>query len=277
VIRQLGIVTAEVIASQDAPLIQQALVDFSHGLRALNDKLLEEQAIAFDGISFQLVDESCRVVRLVIGKLSRLAQAVLAHSRHVDGRRKRVERLVAADVAGCLVAPDMLFAGAERQHIAALAFDIHGLPDDPACGLSDIVHLHGVEADVRASEAERIAHRLAFATRHVRAIVAGRCEEPQADWVDGHDKQRARSMHLVSQRLHLTARVEPAEEVRILHYHAGNIFVSEVCQRIEVAQGSVLANRGDAHALDVGVHHLAVLRIQCRAKHDLEPLAAADL
>ena len=48
-------------------------------------------------------------------------------------------------------------------------------------------------------------------------------------------------------------------------------------ERRQVAERRVLADHLDAHALGVGAHDLAVLRVQRRAEHHLAALAAADL
>ena len=75
---------------------------------------------------------------------------------------------------GRLLAPDMLLAGREGQHEAALAFRVHRLAGQPPRHLPDELLLAGEQADIGPAEIEPDADRLALADDDVRAHLARR-------------------------------------------------------------------------------------------------------
>ena len=76
---------------------------------------------------------------------------------------------IGADVRRRLVAADMLLAGRQRQHEAAVAVRVHRLAAEAARHLADIFRLRGEETDIRPAEIQRVADRLALAHHDVGA------------------------------------------------------------------------------------------------------------
>ena len=137
--------------------------------------------------------------RLELGRPRRperrhVAQPVRTDGREVDRGGQRQEGLVRADVAGGLVAPDVLLAGAHRHHECALAVEVGRHPDEPAGDLADEGVGRGEDPQVRAAVLRRDPERLALARGDVGAVRAGRREDGQADRLDDGDEQRARGM-----------------------------------------------------------------------------------
>ena len=67
------------------------------------------------------------------------------------------------------MALDVLFAGLQRQHKAALAVPVDGLADDAPRHVADIALLGGDEAEGGAAEGERVAQALAVADGDIRS------------------------------------------------------------------------------------------------------------
>ena len=84
------------------------------------------------------------------------AEAGLAEQGQMDRERQRAEAGIGADVAGRLLAADMLLAGRERQHVAAPAVDVDGLAAEPAGQLAHVFLGCRHQPDIGAAEAQRI-------------------------------------------------------------------------------------------------------------------------
>ena len=119
-----------------------------------------------------------------------------------------------ADVAGGLLAADVLFAGAEREAQRGFAARILGHADDAAGHLSLELLARGKKSRVRSAVPERHAETLGAANGDVRAEFAGRREEGQREQVRGDGQQGAGSMGLFRKAGKI---VDRAEGVRILH------------------------------------------------------------
>ena len=123
-----------------------------------------------------------------------VAQPVRADGREVDARGEGEERLVGADVAGRLLAPDVLLARAHRHDEGAPALEVGGHPDEPAGDLADERVGRGQDAEVRPAVLGRDAERLALAGGDVGAVLAGRREDGQRDRLDDRHEQRPGGM-----------------------------------------------------------------------------------
>ena len=91
----------------------------------------------------------------------------------VDAGAKGEEALVGADVGGGLLAADVLFAGLEGEHPAAVAAAVGRLADDAPGHLAEVGLAAGHDAQVGAAVGQGVAQRLAFGHDDVGAIVAG--------------------------------------------------------------------------------------------------------
>ena len=141
-----------------------------------------------------------------------VAQAVRAEGRHVDRRGEGQEGLVGADVAGGLVAADVLLARAQGHHERTLAVEVGGHAHEPAGDLADERVGRGQDAQVRAAVLRRDAQRLALPRRDVRAVRAGRGQDGQRDRLDDGHEQRAGGMGQLGDARH---RLEEPEEVGV--------------------------------------------------------------
>ena len=79
------------------------------------------------------------------------AQPALTHEREVHGRGDRGDRLVGADVAGGLLAADVLLACLQRVHEAASAVRVARFADEASGHLPDEGLTGGEDAEVRAA------------------------------------------------------------------------------------------------------------------------------
>ena len=107
-----------------------------------------------------------------------VAQPVRPDGREVDRRGQRQQRLVRADVAGGLVAPDVLLAGAHGHDERALPVEVGGHPDEPPGDLADERVGRGQDAEVRAAVLRGDPERLALAGRDVGAVGARAARGP---------------------------------------------------------------------------------------------------
>ena len=142
-----------------------------------------------------------------------LDESLATQPAEVDHPGQGVERLGGADVRRGLLAADVLLAGLQGQHEAALAVQIARLPGDSARDPADQGLAGGEEAKRRAAEVQAIAERLALADRDVDAALARGLEQRQGVRVTGADRQRPDGVSRVGQRLEVLDR---AEEVRLL-------------------------------------------------------------
>src|SRR5262245_26226166 len=78
-----------------------------------------------------------------------VAQPVRTERRHVNGCGEGAERLVRTDIAGRLVAPDVLLARAQRHDVRATAVEIRSPPDQPPGHLPDEVALGCEKTEIR--------------------------------------------------------------------------------------------------------------------------------
>ena len=101
------------------------------------------------------------------------------------------QHLRGADVAGRLLAADVLLAGLQRQPVGRRAVGVDRDADQPAGQLPLEAGADGEVAGVRAAEAERHAEALGGADGDVGADLAGRAEQGQREQVGGDDDQGA--------------------------------------------------------------------------------------
>ncbi len=113
-------------------------------------------------------------------QLAELDEARAPEPRQVDDAGERVQRLRGADVRGRLLAADVLLARLQREHEAATAVDVDGLPGDPARHPAHVLGARREEAERGAAEVESVAERLALADADVDAERAGRLEQSRA-------------------------------------------------------------------------------------------------
>ena len=98
------------------------------------------------------------------------------------------ESLIRADVAGGFFAADVLFAGLQGQHPAALAVAIDCLADEPARHLADVLLPAGQETQIGTAVGHRIAQALALGDGNVRAIFPRPFQQAQADRIEADDE-----------------------------------------------------------------------------------------
>ncbi len=205
---------------------------------------------------------------IVIAHAGHLRQPIFSQSRQIRGAGQGIEALVGADVAGGLLPADELLAGDQGQHVAGVLVQVDGLADDAPGALAHMLHLAGEEAQVGAAKAEAVARGLALAHKDVRAILARRGEDAQADGVGRHDQVRALGVDGVGQFLQPGRGLDGAQEVRVLDDDAGGVFVDQGGQVVQIVEaGQVVAHEVQGEALGVGAHDLAIFGVD-RGGHD---------
>src|SRR5581483_9497125 len=177
-------------AADDAPGAQAAL-ELRHGHGRADDELVEERLVTFDRVTVERVDAVGGVVCLLVAELGDAAEAARSERLEPDGRGERDELLARADVARRALAPDVLLARLQGEHVAGAALEVLRLADDAPGHLADVAVAAGEEPDVGPAERERDAERLAFGDDDVGAVVGGRAKEPEAHGVRGDDEERA--------------------------------------------------------------------------------------
>ncbi len=194
----IRVVEAQVVAADDAAQ-QQSIIDLLDGDGAGDDEFVEERLTPVNRVAVELVDLVGGVMRLVPAEFRHLTQPILAEQFHVDRRRQRHQALIGADVAGRLLAADVLLARAERHHVSLVAVGVERLADNAPGDAADLRHFGGEEADVRSAVAERDAERLPLTDDDVRAEFAGAFEQRQRQRISDEDQQRARFVDFVGE------------------------------------------------------------------------------
>ncbi|CEI74776.1 Uncharacterized protein PAE221_00336 [Pseudomonas aeruginosa] len=161
------------------------------------------------------------------------------------------QHLGGADVAGGLLAADVLLAGLHGQAVGRLAVAVDGDADQA----SRHVPLEGVAGGeigrVRAAEAERHAEALGAADGYVGAELARRGQQGQRQQVGGHRDQRI-------------DRMEAADQFAIVDdlAVAGGVLQQRAEVGGEVFDGALVADHHlDAQRLGTGAQHVEGLRV----------------
>src|SRR6478752_8618341 len=123
------------------------------------------------------------MVRLAEAQLGCFAQALWAHLCEIDRGAKRKQPLVRADVAGGLLAANVLLAGLQREHPAAAAAAIHGLTRDATGHAAYELLFAGHDSQIRTAVEQRSTERLPFGDSDVGAEIAGPLQQAEADWI----------------------------------------------------------------------------------------------
>ena len=133
----------------------------------------------------------------------------------------RVERshvgqqcLRGADVAGGLVAADVLLAGLQGHAISEIAGGVFRHSDDAPRHHPHQVLAHRHEGGVRAAIAKRHAEALRRADRDIGTHRASRSHQECGQWVDADRELAACGMQCVGKRCDIA---QPTEGIRALH------------------------------------------------------------
>ena len=190
----------------------------------------------------------------------------------MNGEGEGAEAGIGADVARRPLAPDMLLARHQGEHVAASPVGVDGLAAQPPRHLAHVAHAGGEQAEVRTAEAHRIAQRLAFGGHDVGPHGARRPQRAEGDDLRDHDdQQRALGVRGFCQIREVG---EIAEQVGILDHDAGGVGVNAGCQVLaawRLRWGAV-----EREALKTGQRRrgVAVMRVQVAGDHRLR--AARD-
>src|ERR1044071_8936494 len=122
-------------------------VDLFHWSIYTQCKLVEEWFCETQSHVIDLAELGGGVVGLLVAKLSNLPETFFAQQRKIDGRAKRNQSLVRADVGSGPFAFDVLFAGGEGQDLGALPFIINSFADETSCHFMDVLLARREEAD----------------------------------------------------------------------------------------------------------------------------------
>ena len=197
------------------------------------------------------------------------AQSRRAERREVDGHRGGDQRLVGADVAGRLLAPNVLLAGLQGKDEPPPALPVVRHTGKAAGHLPHVAHGGGQQADVGAAVEQRNAERLPLGGGDVRAQLTGWTQHRHGDRIGGHDTQRARRVGKLAEFGH---RFDDAQEIGILHQHGRGIVVQRTGNRprFGASGGAVEGDGGNAQADpgQVGCQHLPILRMDRLADRD---------
>ncbi len=178
----------------------------------------------------------------------------------VEAGHHRQQHLGGADVAGRLLAADVLLARLQRQAQGRVAGGIDAAADQTAGHLPLIGFRGGEECRVRAAEAHRHAEALRAAHDDVGPHLARRGQHDQAQHVRANNRQRAGLVRGVG--LHLQ-RAYGAGGARILQHHG---------ERVGGADGGHIARREidqcPVQRAGAGFQHGAGLRVQVGRHRD---------
>lgn len=158
------------------------------------------------------------------------------------------------DVAGGLLAADVLLAGLEGQAVGLVAVRVHGDADEAAGQGAGELLADRHEAGVRTAEAHRDAEALGGADRDVRAERAGRGEQREGQQVGGDGDDRAELVGLLDDGLD---GAHGSGGARVLEQHAEDAALGDL-------GGDAVAQVGDddldTGGLGAGLDHRYGLR-----------------
>ena len=193
--------------------------------------------------------------------LRQFANAFLSVHGEEDGRHQCHQRLVGADIRSRLLAPNVLFAGREREHKAAIAVVIGRLPDQPARHLPQVLFLGRDHSTERTAVAQRHAERLRLHADNIG--LDWRPHHAQRNRLrNRHDQQRALGMRDLRNCRNI---LEDSKEIGALHQHGGRFvgYGGFEAVQIDAAGFCVVANRGCRHVpvAQIRAEYLTILRM----------------
>ncbi len=117
-----------------------------------------------------------------VARAARRAQRHLGDARgpeptQLDRGGHRHQRLVGADVGRRLLAPDVLFSGAQRRDVGASALGVDGLADEATGQTAHVVQVQANSPRYGPPKLERHAEGLPLPHHHVGAPLAGRAQD----------------------------------------------------------------------------------------------------
>ena len=121
----------------------------------------------------------------------------------VHGGDDGEQDLGGADVAGRLLAADVLFAGLEREAVGGIPVGVARDPDEAAGKASLELVAHGEVGGMRPSVAHRDTEALGRSDDGIGPELTGRLEEHQGERIARNDGKAAARMDRVDQRLRI--------------------------------------------------------------------------
>ncbi len=263
----VGVEAAQRHAAQDA-LGQQGVEHRARRAPEVQGEFVKPGGAVAQLDALDLGQLAGQVVGLLCALGRHFSQALRAHGAEVNGRRQGQQGLVGADVAVGLLTADVLLAGLQGQHEAALAAVVLGHAADAAGHLAHQGHLGGQKAQVGPAKAGRNAQALALAAGDVGPKFAGALHQGQADRLDHGDAERALGMGRAGERRSV---FQHAKEVGIAHHDGRGLFIHQGLQRLDVRPSVRAQGRDHDLGLEVdgvGLEHLQVLRMGAGRQDD---------
>ena len=208
-----------------------------------------------------------------------VAQPVRPEAGQVDGGGKGAQRLVGADVAGSLVAADVLLAGTQRHDVGAAALQVQRAADEATGDLPHQRVAGGEDAEVGPAVLRRDAQRLALAGADVGAVLAGAGQHGQRHRFDDGHEERPGS---VGQPGCLGHRLQHPEGVGLAQQHTCDRACRIGQRRLQRRQvGAAIGERRQlleaaATIGDVGTHRLDVVAVDRAADQDALAAGGTD-
>ena len=173
----------------------------------------------------------------------------MVHGVHAGQHRQ--QDLRGADVAGRLLAADVLLARLQGHAQGGVALGIHGNTDQAAGHAAHVFLAGGEVGGVRAAEAHGGSEALGGSECHVRTELAGRKQQGQAEQVRGHGHARPGG-------------VGPFAEAAVVDHAAvgGRVLHERSEHAVVEGEALVVADHDlDAARLGAGAHHRDGLRV----------------
>ena len=236
-------------------------VDVSH------HKLLERRRVEGQLETLALANLLGRIAGLLQAEIAEFAHSLRPHQRQINTRPQCEQPLIRADIAGGFFAADVLFAGLQREHEAALAAPVDRLSADAAGHSPQEFLATGQNAQVGAAVKHRRAERLALGHDDVGSQFARPPEQAQAHRVDRYNQQRADIVGGQGDSLDVFQR---AEEVGVLNQHAGRL-VGDLLGESRQVNAPIGRCDRDQFRVDVGqigLQNLAILGMYRSGRHD---------
>src|SRR6516164_1089841 len=174
----------------------------------------------------------------------------------MDRKGERTQSRIGADVAGGLLAPDMLLAGRQGQHPAAPAVGVDGLTSETSGHLAHELVPAGEQSEMGSAEIERVAERLPFGRDDVRSHHARRDNGAERKDFRYHDDEQRAGIVAVSGEIRIVANFP--KKIRVLHDDAGSVATDELDKILGTAGSRIRDAKLEPNKASIGLAHLAV-------------------
>ncbi len=204
----------------------------------------------------------------------KFTQARFAEQCHMDGKGHTAQAGIGADIGCGFFAADVLFAGRQREHIAAVPIGVDSFAANPARHRAHELLAAGKEPHMRPAKVQTHADALAFTHHNIRALFARAFYGAERnDFIKDSNQEGAFFVGSFGKRLQIDYL---AKYIGGLHNDTGSVFINQVDGAGIRTRRAWLCLQIDAEILSDGTGRFGVMGVQTRSQNSFALFPAGD-